>query len=56
MQSVRSLVKVLLRLTALAIVAAAVRGVLGLVRAPGSTEAPTSFDQWPDVPEKPVAD
>jgi len=47
------LFKTLVKLTLLAVVVAAVAGVIVLLRRPAST--PVSFEHWPDVPRKNAA-
>jgi hypothetical protein len=48
------LVKALLKLAVLAVLGAAVVGVVLLVRR-SKDPAPVSYDQWPDVPQNPHA-
>ncbi|MFI5035134.1 MAG: hypothetical protein ACHQFZ_02890 [Acidimicrobiales bacterium] len=46
--------KALVKLSMLAVVFAAIVGVVLLVRRSGDA-APVSFDEWPEVPRKPAA-
>ena len=47
------LVKILLKVLVLLLVAAAIAGVVALVKKPGAE--PVSFEHWPDVPAKTAA-
>ena len=49
-----SFLKAFFKLALLLLVAAAVAGVVMMVKRPKS-QGPLSFEQWPDVPEKPAA-
>ncbi len=55
MRPVKALVRVLVRLTIVAIVGAAVSGVVALIKGSDSSSTPVTYDQWPDVPTNPDA-
>jgi hypothetical protein len=48
-----SLVKMILKVMVLLLVAAAIAGVVALVKKPSAE--PVSFEHWPDVPAKTAA-
>jgi hypothetical protein len=49
------LFKSLLKITLLIVLAGAVAGVVALVKRPRGEPSPVSYDQWPDVAEKPAS-
>lgn len=46
--------KTLFKLSLLVVVAAAIAGVVMVIKRP-SGDAPLSFEEWPDVPRNPAA-
>ena len=51
--AVMGLVKVILKIMVLLVVAAAIAGVVALVKKPAAE--PVSYEHWPDVPRKTAA-